>query len=168
MRRFSCWPSTSRRLEICAGATRYLALWALLWRGWSFQSFGALLVGHVLKNATAVNAVFGLVLGLAVWLYVAAATLVVCVEVNVVRAKRLWPRALMTPFTDDVDLTRGDRRSYSDAAKAQRLKGFENVEVTFDNEGQNATTARQTGKAPGLVQREDEAQHRCTNSDFVS
>jgi membrane protein len=135
------------------GAVGAAVAWLVL------QSFGALLVGHVLKNATAVNAVFGLVLGLAVWLYVAAATLVVCVEVNVVRAKRLWPRALMTPFTDDVDLTRGDRRSYTDAAKAQRLKGFENVDVTFDNEGQNATTARQTGKAPGLVPREDEAQH---------
>lgn len=131
------------------------------------QSFGAILVGHVLKNATAVNAVFGLVLGLAVWLYVAAATLVVCVEVNVVRAKRLWPRALMTPFTDDVDLTRGDRRSYSDAAKAQRLKGFENVDVTFDNDGQNATAARQIGKVPGLVRIEDEVQHRFTDSDSV-
>lgn len=130
---------------------------ALAWL--ALQSFGALLVGHVLKNATAVNAVSGLMLGLAVWFYVAATTLVVCVEVNVVRAKRLWPRALMTPFTDDVDLTRGDRRSYSDAAKAQRLKGFENVDVTFDNEGQNATTARQTGQPPGLVGRKDETQH---------
>jgi hypothetical protein len=36
-------------------------------------------------------------------IHVAAATPVVCLEVHVVRAKRLWPRALMTPFTDDVD-----------------------------------------------------------------
>jgi uncharacterized BrkB/YihY/UPF0761 family membrane protein len=138
------------------GATGAAVAWLVL------QSFGAILVGHVLKNATEVNAVFGLVLGLAVWLYVAAATLVVCVEVNVVRAKRLWPRALMTPFTDDVDLTRADRRSYTDAAKAQRLKGFENVDVTFENEGQNATTARQTGKAPGLRRVEGETQHGST------
>ena len=113
------------------------------------QSFGAILVGHVLKNATAVNGVFGLVLGLAVWLYVASAILVVAVEVNVVRAKHLWPRALMTPFTDNVDLTHGDRRSYSDAAKAQRTKGFENVDVTFDNDGQNATALRQNGNRVG-------------------
>jgi len=98
------------------------------------------------------------------------------------RSRRVWPAGLRnqlstgdysyaearTPFTDDVDLTRGDRRSYSDAAKARRLKGFENVDVTFDNEGQNATAARQIGKAPGLVRREDEAQHGRTNSDFVS
>jgi YihY family inner membrane protein len=115
---------------------------ALAWQ--VFQSFGAFLVGHVLKNATAVNGGFGLFLGLAAWQFAAAITLVLCVEVNVVYAKHLWPRALMSPFTDNVDLTRGDRRSYSDAAKAQRTKGFENVEVTFDNDGQNATALRET------------------------
>jgi YihY family inner membrane protein len=115
---------------------------ALAWQ--VFQSFGAFFVGNVLQNATAVNGVFGLVLGLAAWQYAAAFTLVLCVEVNVVYAKHLWPRALMTPFTDNVDLTRGDRRSYSDAAKAQRSKGFQNVDVTFDNNGQNATALRET------------------------
>ena len=58
------------------------------------------------------------------------------------------------------------------AAKAHRLKGFENVEVTFDNEGQNASPARQTREGPkvglGLVRREDEAQHGSAKSDFVS
>jgi membrane protein len=106
------------------------------------QFFGALLVGHVLKNATAVNGVFGLVLGLVAWLYAAAVAITFSVEVNVVLAKRLWPRALLTPFTDDVNLTRGDRRSYADAAKAQAAKGFERVEVSFDNDGQNATPTR--------------------------
>jgi YihY family inner membrane protein len=107
------------------------------------QVFGALLVGHVLKNATAVNAVFGLVLGLLAWLYATAVTITLSVELNVVLAKRLWPRALLTPFTDDVNLTPGDRRSYTDAAKAQRAKGFETVDVSFHNDGQNAnpTTA---------------------------
>ena len=62
------------------------------------------------------------------------------VELNVVLAKRLWPRALLTPFTDDVDLTPGDRHSFADSAKAQRAKGFETVDVSFDNDGQNATT----------------------------
>jgi membrane protein len=50
----------------------------------------------------------------------------------VVRVDRLWPRALLTPFTDDVDLTAGDRRSYTGLAKSQRQKGFEEVHVTFD------------------------------------
>lgn len=117
---------------------------ALVWQ--VLQSFGAILMGRVLQNATAINAVFGIVLGLALWLYVAAVAISLCVEVNVVRSKQLWPRALMTPFTDDVDLTHADRRSYSDAAKAQRATGFENVKVTFDNDGQNATGSLGRGR----------------------
>ena len=52
-------------------------------------------------------------------------------EINVVLARRLWPRALLTPFTDNVELTEADRRAYVGYARAQRHKGFETVEVTF-------------------------------------
>jgi hypothetical protein len=72
------------------------------------------------------------VLGLLAFLYLASVAVVICVEVNVVRVDGLYPRALLTPFTDDVDLTPGDRRSYTALAKAQRNKGFETVHVTFD------------------------------------
>ena len=48
----------------------------------------------------------------------------------------------MSPFTDDVDLTGGDQKTYSDAAKAQRNKGFETIEVSFENDGQNATATK--------------------------
>ena len=53
------------------------------------------------------------------------------VEIDVVRVKRLWPRALLTPFTDDVELTDADRRVYREYARAQRHKGFEQIRVTF-------------------------------------
>jgi membrane protein len=39
---------------------------------------------------------------------------------------------LMTPFTDKVQLTRGDRAAYTGQATAQRSKGFEDVDVSFD------------------------------------
>ena len=55
-----------------------------------------------------------------------------CAEVNVVRALHLHPRALLTPFTDAVVLTEADERAYTRAAKAQRNKGFERVEVSFE------------------------------------
>ena len=58
--------------------------------------------------------------------------MVLCAEINVVRVEGLHPRALLTPFTDNVDLTEGDRETYVSQAKAQRSKGFENVDVTFD------------------------------------
>jgi len=59
-----------------------------------------------------------------------------------VYARRLYPRTLLTPFTDDVDLTDADRRAYASYAKAQRTKGFESVHVTFEHDGQYATAKR--------------------------
>jgi YihY family inner membrane protein len=112
--------------QVAPGALGAAVLWQLL------QTFGVTYVGHVVRHASASNGVFALVLGLLAFLYLAAVVFVVCVEVNVVRVDRLYPRALLTPFTDDVDLTPGDRRSYTGLAKAQRSKGFETVHVTFD------------------------------------
>jgi hypothetical protein len=57
-------------------------------------------------------------------------------EINAVRVDRLWPRSLLTQFTDDVDLTQGDRRSYESYAQTERHKGFEEVDVRFhDRDG---------------------------------
>jgi len=47
------------------------------------------------------------------------------------RPNCLQPRSLLTPFTDNVTLTSGDRRAYSRQAKAQRSKGFPHVDVNF-------------------------------------
>ena len=85
---------------------------------------------------------FALVLGLLAWIFLAAVGVVISAEINVVRAKRLYPRALMTPFTDNVDLTPADRRVYTDAATAQQAKGFQSVTVTFDDDGQQASARR--------------------------
>jgi membrane protein len=52
-------------------------------------------------------------------------------EFSVVRALHLYPRALLTPFTDDVDLTTADHAAYTDQAQAQRAKGFQDITVTF-------------------------------------
>lgn len=120
---------TARRLrwrDSVSGGLLAAVAWQVL------QFAGTAVVGHTLKNSTAVNGVFGLVLGLVAFLYLAAVATTLSVEVNVVLTKRLWPRALLTPFTDDVDLTQGDRKTYADAAKAQRAKGFERVDVSFD------------------------------------
>ena len=85
----------------------------------------------MIKSATATNAVFSLVLGMLAFLYIAATLVVLCAEINVVRVERLYPRALLTPFTDNVDLTAGDRSTYAAKAEAERTKGFEKVDVTF-------------------------------------
>ena len=121
--------ATPRRLtvrQVLPGALAAAIAWQLL------QSFGGRYVGHVVKNASATNAVFALVLGLLAFIYLAALAFVLCIEINVVRVDRLWPRALLTPFTDDVELTAGDEKVYADAARSQSAKGFEQVDVRFD------------------------------------
>ena len=111
--------------DVAPGAVAAAIGWQLL------QTFGVAYVGHVVKNASASNSVFALVLGLLAFLYLTCVTVVVCVEINVVRVKRLYPRALLTPFTDDVTLTGADERTYTGQAEAQRAKGFQDIDVTF-------------------------------------
>ena len=119
----------ARRLsvrDVLPGAIAAAVIWQLL------QSFGIIYVRHVVKHASATNAVFAFVLGLLAFLYITATAVLLCAEINVVRVSHLHPRSLLTPFTDNVTLTAGDRRAYSRQAKAQRSKGFEHVDVNFD------------------------------------
>lgn len=133
--------STAVRLtsrQVLPGAITAAVLWQLL------QTFGTRYVSGVVANSSATNSVSAVVLGLLAFIFLAANALVISMEINVVRDKRLYPRALLTPFTDNVDLTGGDRTAYADAAKAQRHKGFQQVNVTFENDGQNATANKAT------------------------
>ena len=107
------------------GALAAAAAWQVL------QAVGGFYVTQRLTSASQVYGVFGVVLGLLGFLYLAALLTLLCAEVNVVRARRLWPRSLLTPFTDDVELTPADERSYEGLAKTQTTKGFEQVDVTF-------------------------------------
>ena len=128
--------ATTRELtvaQVAPGAVAAALIWQLL------QSFGAVYVGKVVAGASATNGVFAVVLGLLAFLYLTATAAVLCVEVNVVTVDHLHPRALLTPFTDHVDLTPGDRRAYTSQAEAQRSKGFEDIKVTFTPEDPDKT-----------------------------
>ncbi len=121
----------ARRLslaDILPGAFTAALSWQLL------QTFGVAYVSHVIKHASATNSVFAVVLGLLAFLYLTAVATIICVELNVVRVDGLYPRALLTPFTDNVNLTAGDERAYTGQAQAQRAKGFEDIDVTFNPE----------------------------------
>jgi membrane protein len=122
--------TTERRglLETLPGAMTV----AVLWQG--LQLLGGAYVGHVVARANSLNGTFALVLGLIALIYIASVMAVFGLEINVVLAKRLYPRALLTPFTDSVELTDADRRVYTENAQAQRLKGFERVHVFFDGD----------------------------------
>ena len=93
------------------------------------QIFGSKYVSHAAKAS--VYQVFAVAIATLIWMYLQSLILVLAAEINVVSDLKLWPRALLTPFTDDVELTAADRRVYTLYAKTQRFKGFEGVTVEF-------------------------------------
>ena len=120
-------PQNERLRELLPGGIAIAVMWQLL------QLLGGVYVEHVVSKADDMNAVFALVLGLIALIYIASVMAVFGLELNVVMTRRLWPRALLTPFTDDVRLTEADQRAYADYAKAQRHKGFQQVRVSFED-----------------------------------
>jgi hypothetical protein len=108
------------------GALTAAILWQILQYG------GTYYFGNTLQHSSVTYGLFGVVLGLLAWLYLSALAVVIGAELNSVLARRLWPRSLLTPFTDDVQLTRGDRKAYASYAQTEQHKGFETVDVDFD------------------------------------
>lgn len=109
------------------GALLVATLWQVL------QLLSTAYVGRVLHETSSMNQTFGLVLGLIGLIFLASCMGIMGIELNVVIVRRLWPRALLTPFTDSVHLTPADRKAYTGYARAQRHKGFEQVTVTFSD-----------------------------------
>lgn len=78
---------------------------------------------------------YGSVLTLLVACYIMAVGFVIGCEINVVLYRHLFPRSLMTQFTDDVDLTLADQQAYAMQAQMQRFKNYESIDVLFDKDG---------------------------------
>jgi membrane protein len=116
--------NVSRR-QVLLGAVVAGSAWQVL------QSIGTYYIAHRLKGAQEVYGVFGVVLGLIAWIYVEALIVVICAELNVVLSHKLWPRSLLTPFTDNVRLTKADKSAYTSYAGAQKFKGKETIDVDF-------------------------------------
>jgi membrane protein len=135
-------PNKVRRRDVIPGALVAAAVWQLL------QFFGTAFVGNIVRDSGSTYGVFALVLGLLAWIYLAAMGVVIGSEINVVITKRLYPRALLTPFTDNVDLTAADQRAYHDAVSSQQFKGFQSVKVHYEDDGQRATARRALARSP--------------------
>ena len=65
---------------------------ALVWQ--LLQHVGGYYVDHVIRHAKDTSGLFAFVLGLLAWLYLGGLVTVVAAEINVVRARKLWPRNL--------------------------------------------------------------------------
>ena len=116
-----------RLRQVLVGGMIAAGLWMLI------EAFGSSFISHELKNSKQLyGGLFTIVLATLAWFYLQSVILVLSAQINVVLEYRLWPRALLTPFTDNVQLTAADRRAYRLYAKAQRFKGFETVTAEFE------------------------------------
>ena len=82
-----------------------------------------------LERANLIDGVFAVVILLLSWLYLSARLLLYAAEINVVLAKRLWPRSLVPPLTEP------DRRGAGRGGRDTEVRTPEQtVEVRFSPE----------------------------------
>ncbi len=99
---------------------------ALCWT--VLQAAGAWYVGRQVSRDSDVYGAFALVIGSMAWLYLTAYLTVLCLEVDVVRVRHLWPRA----FFDPDHLTAADRQAFPSYAESERRSNSQQIDVTFD------------------------------------
>jgi YihY family inner membrane protein len=114
-------------------------LWTLL------QFLGTYLVHHYL-HSDSVYGVFGTVLGLLAWIYLAVEITVYAAEINVVLSRRLWPRSILQP-----PLTEADRASMALQALQAQRRPEEHIEVTFDDRDPGTAASARTPQTPDEV-----------------
>jgi membrane protein len=100
---------------------------AVLWAG--AQAGGTYYVTHQLKSASDVYGTFALVIGLLTWIYLGAHITLLSAEVNVVRARQLWPRSFS--LLNRAPLTLPDERALDQRAQVEQRRPEERVEVKF-------------------------------------
>jgi YihY family inner membrane protein len=95
--------------------------------GWSaLQTLGVYIVERQLDQANLIYGVFAVVIVLLSWLYLSAQLLLYAAEINVVLARRLWPRSLLQP-----PLTEPDRRVLIALAETEERRPEQTIEVSF-------------------------------------
>jgi YihY family inner membrane protein len=95
--------------------------------GWSvLQSVGVSILGRQLQQANLVYGVFAVVVVLLGWLYLSSQLVLYAAEINVVLARRLWPRSLLQP-----PLTEPDRQVLTALAQTEERRPEQRVQVTF-------------------------------------
>jgi YihY family inner membrane protein len=106
------------------------------------QILGTYLVHHFLHSSSAYG-VFATVLGLLAWVYLGAEVAVYAAELNVVVARRLWPRAMVQP-----PLTEADRHSMALQALQNQRREEQQIRVTFNDRPPGVRRAATTPRTP--------------------
>jgi membrane protein len=92
----------------------------------ALQIGGGLYINHVYRHASSVYSQFALVLALIVWLHLGAQLTLYAAEINVVLARRLYPRSLMGPPDEPAD-----QKALRALAKVEERHDTEQVDVSF-------------------------------------
>ena len=108
--------------DVVVGALFAGIAWTVL------QALGGYVIGHRLESAKETYGFFAVVIGLLTWIYLGAQVTLLGAEMNVVRARRLWPRAL-----NPDRLMEADERALRDHARVEERREEETVEVGFGN-----------------------------------
>jgi YihY family inner membrane protein len=125
--------------KLLPGAIVGGAAWTLV------QALGSYLVHHYLSGDS-VYGVFATVLGLIAWIYLGVQITVYSAEINVVLARRLWPRALMQP-----PLTEADRAALALQALQNQRRPEQHVDVSYDDRPAGAEPDWRTPQTPGEI-----------------
>jgi YihY family inner membrane protein len=108
--------------EVVPGAVVAALAWSVL------LLVGSWLVDTQIRHAKQIYGFFAIVIGLLFWIYLAAQVFLLAAEVNVVRARRLWPRSLIDP-----PLVEKDRQVLAGQVEEERARPEETVEVRFED-----------------------------------
>ena len=128
--------------------TRQVLPGALLAAGcWlGLQALGGVFVTKVLAGSSQTYGGFAAVIGLLSWLLIASELILIAAELNVVLARRLWPRSLTG------ELLVADKQALGDSARAAQLDRRQHIAVTFEQ-----PTRLQHKREPGAERSDDDA-----------
>lgn len=107
--------------RLLPGVVLAAVCWTLL------QLLGGYLVATQVRNAAPTYGTFAVVIGLLVWLQIGAVVFVLSAELNVVRARSLWPRSLFGASRHE------DQRVFGALARAQARDEHQRIEVDFSS-----------------------------------
>lgn len=107
--------------QVAPGAIASALAWMLL------LALGSWFVDRQLRGASELYGFFAVVIGLLAWISLGAQVMLLSAELNVVLARRLWPRALQPP-----PLTEADRRVLTAQVTEEQARPTQAVEVRFE------------------------------------
>ena len=115
----------------------------VLWT--ALQAGGTLVVKHYLHSESVYH-IFAIVLALIAWIYLLVQITLYSAEINVVLARRLYPRSMMQP-----PLTEADRAALALQPLQNQRRQEQRVEVTFTDRPESQDAPAGTPKVPSDV-----------------